>query len=70
MQIVKISFEEAGFRRDSISRELINMMRKGTFHFSTDWPIERETPENLIAPIYEGKQYPIVHIYYERKQSF
>lgn len=68
--VLTLFLEEAGFRRDSISRELINMMRKGAFNFSRDWPIERDTPEELIAPIYEGKQYPIVRIYCERKQSF
>lgn len=55
--------EKAGFRRESISRELINMVRKGLFNFSTDFPIreEKETPENPIFTLINGR--PIVNIY-------
>ena len=39
------------------------MVRKGVFNFSTDfpWPEEKETPENPIYTLIEGR--PIVHIY-------
>lgn len=55
--------EKAGFRRESISRELINMIRKGLFNFSTDFPIreEKETSENPIYTLVGGR--PIVNIY-------
>lgn len=55
--------EKAGFRREYISRELINMVRKGLFNFSTNFPIyeEKETPENPIFTLVDGR--PIINIY-------
>lgn len=55
--------EKAGFKRESISRELINMARKGLFNFSTDFPFheEKETPENPIYTLVDGR--PIINIY-------
>lgn len=49
------------------------MVRIGKLsRYSSDWPFpeEKDTPENPIVPIYEGKQYPIAHIYRESRQSF
>lgn len=39
------------------------MVRKGIFVFSTDfpWPEEKDTPENPIFTLIDGR--PIVHIY-------
>lgn len=55
--------EKTGFKRESISRELINMVRKGLLNYSTDFPIfeEKETPENPIYTLIDGR--PIVNIY-------
>ena len=59
--------EKAGFRRESISRELINMVGEGAFTFSRDWPVVgKHTQENPIVPMHEGKQYPLVNIYCKR----
>ncbi len=58
--------EKAGFRRESINRELTNMVRKGIFVFSTDFPFpeEKETSDNPIFTLIDGR--PIIHIYCKR----
>lgn len=55
--------EKAGFRRESISRELGNMVKKGILPFSryAPFPEEKETPENPVYTLVDG--IPIVHIY-------
>lgn len=55
--------EKAGFRRESISRELGNMVEKGILSFSRypPFPEEKETPENPVFTLVDGT--PIVHIY-------
>lgn len=55
--------EMAGFRRKSISKEVIHMAGENMFKYSTGLPLEKETPQRPLSPVYEGRHYPIYYIF-------